>query len=78
MMKAENGRIGELDAEIAALTQELAAAKAEHAELDSEREAAQELGRDVDARLHALLMERRGAEDEYKKKLAQIQMTSSR
>ena len=73
MMKAENGRIGELDAQIAALAQELAVAQAERAELESEREAAQELGRDTDTRLHALLMERRGAEDEYKRRLAQIQ-----
>jgi chromosome segregation ATPase len=76
MMKAENGRITTLDMEIATLTNELAAAQAERAELEGERAAALELGRDVDGRLHALLMERRSAEDEYKRKLAQIQSRS--
>lgn len=70
MMKAENSRISTLDSEILLASEQLLAAQKEFQELDEERGKAQELGREVDGRLHALLQQRRADEEEYKRKLA--------
>lgn len=77
MMRAENSRIATLDSEIAVATQQLEAARLEYAELDGERLAAQELGREVDGRLHALLQARRADEEDYKRQVSKLALTGS-